>query len=269
MNRKAEGGRRKAEAAGTPSSAIFTWRSAFGTRQHMSATRTCPGGSAFSFTLIELLVVIAIIALLAALLSPALKQARESARTAQCLNNLRQHYGYFLAYSADNDDYCVPWHNGVRIWQEILRNKNYYSPSDIVYKIKCPSNPNAYYPPPTGTWGVNHKDGAPNYVYNGTVYGASWESTPLKRLSGISNPAHKFMLADSLWWPGGPNGSTEYSCSYVVENNSVRYDMVNYPQFNIFGTYHKGRTNVLFFDGHAESVLRETIDLSMGDLDLP
>ena len=57
------------------------------------------------FTLIELLVVIAIIAILAAILFPVFARARENARRASCMSNLKQIGLGIMQYTQDYDEH--------------------------------------------------------------------------------------------------------------------------------------------------------------------
>ena len=184
------------------------------------------------FTLIELLVVIAIIAVLAAILFPVFSQAREKARGAACLSNIKQSCYGMMMYVQDHDGTFpyFSWEQGGHFgWFSTKPGRLFFTWEDQLQPyVKnwnvfiCPSRT-------SGQWKDLHTYGLTSGAFVSDYYQwNNWSATklgPFLREAEVAQPGDRIMLGESFG-----SGDIRYVATFPV---------------------HQGGANFGFFDGHA------------------
>jgi len=145
------------------------------------------------FTLIELLVVIAIIAILAAILFPVFARAREKARSASCLSNVKQIQLGQAMYVEDYDGCYERTSCGAPclLLNPYIKNEEIWA---------CPSEPSWGYSTPCGGYAINYYINA--YPRSGRdVFHESKLEDPAGTLCwGETDTQYQWQLREDLDW---------------------------------------------------------------------
>ena len=231
----------------------------------MSGKAPADAGERKIFTLIELLVVIAIIAILAAMLLPALQQARERAKSAACVNNLKQYGLSVTQYVSDSGGMFPEGPNNDQKWYKQMAI--YIAPSLLAYRKVNGAKQSVHYfieenltlkgvGPMHCPSAVKHNETGgksilfainPNYYIRTGDTGASFVQKPHQ----ILKPGRKIYACDSARW----------SSDFVI--NTASYGIfadTSYPfstladRTQAVDFRHDGmkRANLLFADGHVD-----------------
>jgi len=192
------------------------------------------------FTLIELLVVIAIIAILAAILFPVFAQAREKARQASCLSNLKEIALAELMYVQDYDERTSGSYKnsplGRIYYPELLfpYTKNaqiYYCPDTDQTdhynddgSNNCTTNPNTCDKEPGQTYGYGPTDYC--YSMNATNVGNSDGDQADNKLAQVTNPASTLLIMD-----GRGNGGYSYGFINIWRSDETDIKGTFYGQY--------------------------------------
>lgn len=214
-------------------------------------------------TLIELLVVISTSAVLVGVLLPSLNTARQQAKRTVCLNNLRQMSLATQTYSATYDDfYPIASYtdrvNGVRrtlAWDfNTYKDWSQAEPAErvepgllwmgqTIEKVQqCP----AFAGP--ANW---LSDPYTGYNYNTSYIGRNETTDPVTsaRTADVRTPAQTALFGDGEY----TGGANKFMRAPFANPRDASFSD-SFRHAGVQGFRHRGATNIVFCDGHTESL---------------
>jgi len=199
------------------------------------------------FTLIELLVVIAIISILAAILFPVFARARENARRASCMSNLKQIGLGMMMYTQDFDEHVVSHTlNSGLTWYSTLQP--YVKSSQLFFCPSSDKNSGLAITTSNISYGYNYRGmtrqvaGQPSGVRSGVSLAALDEPTRIVMVGDtgentvgyVMDPANPDRLPNDIHLEG---------CNFVFADGHVKW-LKSKP---VLATY--GKTDSMWNEG--------------------
>lgn len=195
----------------------------------------------YGFTLVELLVVISIIAVLLSIMMPALKKAREQAKSVKCLFNERQ-LGLALQFYLQDYNKYLPGIDNPGIW---IADKIYGKTWVNMYvgSILNAERGNAFLTCPAyrAMW-----FGQGNYGMNYDVCAFDYWRMPFRKIEEIKSPGKCLFICDVFY--EGPN----YASAQQYMTGHMDFKGKEMGRSNQHFR-HSGKLNILYVDGHVGS----------------
>jgi competence protein ComGC len=184
-----------------------------------------PGFGRGGFSFVELMVIVLILGLLALLVFPAMASARRKARSAKCVNHLRQLYVAYDAWNADKETKRPPFgHGWPGMWVKYLDGN-----TDV---LVCPEDPEPVRTAAELAFDVSYTDvrgfqPRGGYYYTRGLWDAGWKNNwygnALFRQSNVVGNAYRLWFHEVV-------GSTQYGSGGrfvdVLEMSVVEQDDV-------------------------------------------